>query len=42
MCRSTANRLRLTEFLLENGFDRQEAELAVMQIIARAIYPYSE
>ena len=42
ICRSTANRLRLTEFLLENGFDRQEAELAVMQIVARAIYPYSE
>ena len=42
ICRSTANRLGLMEFLLSNGFDRQEAELAVMQIIARAIYPYSE
>ena len=42
VCRSTANRLGLMEFLLSNGFDRQEAELAVMQVIARAIYPYSE
>ena len=42
ICRSTANRLGLMEFLLSNGFDRTEAELAVMQIIARAIYPYSE
>ena len=42
ICRSTASRLGLMEFLLANGFDRQEAELAVMQIIARAIYPYSE
>jgi len=42
ICRSTANRLGLMEFLLSNGFDRQEAELAVMQIIARATYPYSE
>jgi len=42
ICRSTASRLGLMEFLLSNGFDRQEAELAVMQIIARAIYPYSE
>ena len=42
ICRSTASRLSLTEFLLENGFCRQEAELAVMQVIARAIYPYSE
>ena len=42
ICRSTANRLGMMEFLLSNGFDRQEAELAVMQIIARAIYPYSE
>ena len=42
ICRSTANRLGLMEFLLSNGFDRLEAELAVMQIIARAIYPYSE
>ena len=42
ICRSTANRLGLMEFLLSNGFDRQEAELAVMQVIARAIYPYSE
>ena len=42
ICRSTANRLGMMEFLLSNGFDRQEAELSVMQIIARAIYPYSE
>ena len=38
ICRSTANRLGLMEFLLSNGFDRQEAELAVMQIIADALY----
>jgi transposase len=42
ICRSTASRLGLMEFLLSNGFDRQEAGLAVMQVIARAIYPYSE
>ena len=42
ICRSTASRLGLMEFLLSNGFNRQEAELAVMQVIARAIYPYSE
>ena len=42
ICRSTANRLGLMEFLLSNGFNRQEAELAVMQIVARAIYPHSE
>ena len=42
ICRSTAKRLGLMEFLLSNGFSRPEAELAVMQIIARAIYPYSE
>ena len=38
VCRSTAS-LGLMDFLLSNGFERQEAELAVMQIIARAIYP---
>lgn len=39
ICRSTTNRLRLMDFLLDNGFNPQKAELAVMQIIACAIYP---
>ena len=42
ICRSTASMLRIREFLCSKGWGREQVELALMQIIARAIYPFSE
>ena len=42
VCRSTLSMLKVREFLNSMGWSREQADLALMQIIARAIYPYSE
>ena len=42
ICRSTANVLKIREFLNSRGWTREQVDLALMQIIARAIYPCSE
>ena len=42
VCRSTAQMLKVREFLNAKGWSREQADLALMQIIARAIYPFSE
>ena len=42
VCRSTLNMLKIREFLSSRGWSREQVDLALMQIIARAIYPYSE
>ena len=42
VCRSTICMLNIREFLNSKGWSREQVDLALMQIIARAIYPYSE
>ena len=42
VCRSTLNMLKIREFLSSRGWSRGQVDLALMQIVARAIYPYSE
>jgi transposase len=42
VCRSTLSMLKVREFLNSRGWSREQVDLALMQIIARAIYPYSE
>ncbi len=42
ICRSTACVLGIREFLNSKGWFREDVDLALMQIIARAIYPFSE
>jgi transposase len=42
VCRSTANMLRIREFLFSKGWSREQVSLAMVQIIARAVYPCSE
>ena len=42
ICRSTLSVLKIREFLSAKGWSREQADLALMQIIARAIYPFSE
>ena len=42
VCRSTSNVLKIREFLNSKGWSREQVDLALMQIIARAIYPFSE
>jgi transposase len=42
VCRSTLCLLKVREFLSSRGWSREQADLALMQIIARAIYPFSE
>ena len=42
ICRSTANALGIRKFLSSKGWSREQVDLALMQIIARAIYPFSE
>jgi transposase len=42
MCHNTWNKLQLTELLLEQGFNEDEAKLAASQVISRAAYPASE
>ena len=42
VCRSTLESLKIREFLSSKGWSREEVNLALVQIVARAIYPYSE
>ena len=42
VCRSTLCLLKVREFLSSRGWNREQVDLALMQIIARAIYPFSE
>jgi len=42
ICRSTVQMLKIREFLNAKGWSREQVDLALMQIIARAIYPFSE
>ena len=42
VCRSTLCLLKVREFLSSRGWSREQVDLALMQIIARAIYPFSE
>ncbi len=42
MCQNTWDKLKLTELLLEQGFNEDEAKLAATQIISRTTYPASE
>lgn len=39
---NTWNKLQLTEFLQERGWDEEQIRLAATQIISRAVYPASE
>ena len=42
MCHNTWDKLQLTELILRNGFNEDEAKLAATQVISRAVYPASE
>ena len=42
LCHSTLRMLKIREYLTMRGWDRMDIDIALMQIIARAIYPYSE
>ena len=42
VCRSTVQVLRIREFLASKGWSREQVDLALAQIIARAVYPYAE
>jgi transposase len=42
VCRSTLDNLHLNDFLLGKGFSQEQSNIALMQIIARSIYLYSE
>lgn len=42
MCQNTWDKLKLTELLLEQGFNEDEVKLAATQVISRAAYPASE
>ena len=42
VCRSTLSMLKIRDFLNSRGWSREQVDMALMQIIARAIYPYSE
>ncbi len=42
VCRSTACVLGIREFLNSKGWSREDVDLALMQVIARAVYPFSE
>ena len=42
VCRSTLSVLKFREFLNAKGWSREQVDLALMQVIARAIYPFSE
>ena len=42
LCNSTLRILNIREFLAAKGWTREQTDIALMQIIARAIYPYSE
>ena len=42
LCHSTLKMLQISKFLYAKGWSRDQVTLAMMQIIARSIYPYSE
>ena len=42
LCNSTLRMLKIREYLTMRGWERFDIDIALMQIIARAIYPYSE
>ncbi len=42
VCLDTVKRLGIREFLESRGWGREKVDTAIVQIIARAIYPYSE
>ena len=42
LCHSTLRMLKIREYLTMRGWERFDIDIALMQIIARAIYPYSE
>lgn len=42
VCRSTLSVLKIREFLNSKGWSHDQVDLALMQIVARALYPYSE
>ncbi len=42
LCRSTLSQLGVEQFLYSKGWNREQVSIALMQIVARAIYPYSE
>lgn len=42
ICRSTLQVLRIREFLNAKGWNREQVDLALLQIAARSIYPFSE
>ena len=42
LCNSTLRLLKIREFLNSKGWTREQTDLALMQIIARAVHPYSE
>ena len=42
LCHSTLKMLQIGKFLYAKGWSRDQVTLAMMQIIARSIYPYSE
>ena len=42
LCNSTLRILKIREFLTLEGWTQEDISIALMQIIARAIYPYSE
>lgn len=42
LCNSTLRMLKIREFLTMKGWTREQVDLALMQVISRAIYPYSE
>lgn len=42
LCRSTLSTLGIEKFLHAKGWGREQVHMALMQIVARAIYPYSE
>ena len=42
LCHSTLKMLQIGKFLYAKGWSRDQVTLAMMQIVARSIYPYSE
>ena len=42
VCHTTLQRLGIQSFLESRGWSKEKIDVALMQIIARAVYPYSE
>ena len=42
LCYQTSNKLKLEKFLLSQGFSKEDASLAITQIVSRAVHPGSE